>query len=168
MNLDMLEALQWQKGNDKLYWESFWNKKEKKTDIVNFEIKYKIKLPKEYINILLNYQNAELKDDKSIKFYSNILECEVEYSTWEFLAIWYNELVSFTSYIDRKLNHIESFPLQIIPFSNLWNGDMICFDYRYSNNNPFIVVWHCQAEPWSSEELSYLAKNFSSFLKNIK
>lgn len=58
----------------------------------------------------------------------------------------------------------EFFPQNLVPFAEVGNGDYICFDYRQDpqTDNPSVVYWSHEDAP--EESVSFLAKDFESFL----
>jgi hypothetical protein len=63
----------------------------------------------------------------------------------------------------------EFFPPQLVAFSEIGNGDFICFDYSVSgwdDPDPPIVYWNHEKNP--EEAVSDIAINFEAFLKRLK
>jgi SMI1-KNR4 cell-wall len=61
------------------------------------------------------------------------------------------------------------FPRHLIPFAEVGNGDLICFDYSidgFEDLNPPIVYWiHDNPEGY---EIADVAINFEEFINNLK
>jgi len=62
----------------------------------------------------------------------------------------------------------EFFPEGLIAFAETGGGDLICFDYRNSKDNPDpeIVYWNHEGEV--GKDVSFIAKNFEEFMSILK
>ena len=136
--------------------------------ISEFEIMCGQKFPNSYNTIVTKYNGAYPRPD-SFKFYSKLNKQYVVYGVGIFLpfGVTNNELAIT---MEEIFNDKESgIPNKLIPFSNLGNGDLLCFDYRDITNSlePSIVVWHHDADWYSEEQISFVSKCFDDFLDTI-
>ena len=73
---------------------------------------------------------------------------------------------------DNLLHHYydppEFFPKDLVSFSEIANGDRLCFDYRDNpkTDDPPIVYWNHESA--IDESVSFVSKNFDEFIKRLK
>lgn len=121
------------------------------------------KLPDLYIQLLriTNGCRADYEfsyyDNDFKQFCDNGIQCFYGIKCDEYLDIIYH-----------YLNPPEFFPNHLVAFSDNGGGDMICFDYREDpkTDNPPIVFWNHEAN--EGEDVSFVAKDFDSFIKMLK
>lgn len=60
----------------------------------------------------------------------------------------------------------EFFPENLVAFTEMGNGDHLCFDYSSDKNRPQIVYW-CHDAP-TNKSISFVAKDFEEFMSMLK
>ncbi len=126
------------------------------TDIVKLEGVVGIVLPDSYKEIVKSYDNGrprprcfDLKNREGVVF---------------------NSLLSFSipggDNIFEVYNRTKSdIGKRVLPFADDPFGNLICFDYRETDNNPPIVFWDHEADSDAGEEsLKFVANSFDEFL----
>ncbi len=116
-----------------------------------------VKLPEEYVGIALENNGAhptldvfDIKGREEAVF-DSLLEFNPEAGPDIFQ---YYDILKSNSGIDR-----------LLPFARDPFGNLICFDYRETDNNPPIVFWDHEADSDAGEEpLHFIANSFGEFL----
>ncbi len=133
--------------------------------VATFEKMLGVLFPDEYKNIVEKYNGAFIVDKNIFRFYSNLVDAEVEYGSGMFLA--YGEIPDVTETMEIKYKHPpEGFVEGLVMFSALGNGDALCFDYREKTvgGDPKVVVWHHEGTPGEMNEISFVAESFKGLL----
>jgi hypothetical protein len=117
-------------------------------------------LPESFYQFIKNNDGAHI-NPANFTYYDYTFKNYVSNLVGGFLCI--NEQAT-TSITKKYYSPPEDFPKRVVPFSSTPNGDYICFDYRNDpdTDNPSIVMWNHEGE--SGEDISYVAKDFDSFL----
>jgi hypothetical protein len=135
------------------------------------EKKWKLMLPLDYRNFLLNY-NGGIPNEKSF-------ECNGHnYAVTRFLCIlrdfhdtqlgWYDISVVESQIGERLTDNEDLIGVEVLPIVELFAGDYVCLDYRESKDNPTVCVWnHEESEDFSP--VTYKASNsFTEFIERLK
>ncbi|MFP5350243.1 MAG: SMI1/KNR4 family protein [Gammaproteobacteria bacterium] len=133
-------------------------------DLLKLEREIGFELPERYKQIAAKYDGARPVKKTDVDFYSVFDKRNDFCDIGRFL-----EYVRRTYPIQTRLwnwtHKPETLPEKCVAFSELGNGDLICFDYRESKE-PKIVLWHFHGtEP--DETISFVANNFDEFLEKL-
>lgn len=148
-----------------LIWDSYYGEGDL-PKITDFEKCINCNLPEEYKKTVKKYNGAFIANKNVFRFYSNLVEQEVEYGTGMFLP--YGDIDGVTETMELKRQYPpEGFVDGLIIFSALGNGDFLCFDYRkvIKTANPSIVIWHHEGTSGGADEISLIAQSYNEFLK---
>jgi hypothetical protein len=124
-----------------------------------------VKFPESFINITkLGDQIVPLNKEFTFKNkYNNLL---IEAEIGSFLSF---DSKNKYNILRRYFLMPSFFPRTLIPFAEVGNGDLICFDYSidgFEDKNPPVVYWiHDNPEGY---EIADVAINFDEFLKKLK
>ncbi|MFM2479674.1 SMI1/KNR4 family protein [Celerinatantimonas sp. MCCC 1A17872] len=133
--------------------------------INSFENKLGYKFPKEYKEIVSQYNGAFVVNKNIFRYFSNLVLEEVDMGSGMFLP--FGAIDGGTETMELKYKFPpEEFTKGLVIFSVLGNGDALCFDYRTKSNIEFpsIVVWHHEGTAGDKNEISEVAANFYEFL----
>ncbi len=130
-------------------------------DVIEFENSNKIKLPKDYIDILLNHHGSRVfPSDFSIHIDGE----KEEYSIDAFLEL-HKDDGEFGSIIDYMeiLREDNGLPERVIPFGIDAGGNLVCLDYQDSEIDPKIVFWKHD----ENRGFDYISVSFYEFMNNL-
>lgn len=133
--------------------------------LINFiEKEMGIKMPQTYITLVQECDGGSPQ------------KCDFEYYDESFGEIWGSGIGCFLELNESRYSNLlkvfkhppEFFPEGLIAFAETGGGDFICFDYRQGKDHPDppIVYWNHEAE--IGKDVSFVASNFSEFLKILK
>lgn len=126
-------------------------------DIERIERYFKIKLPEDYVKCALKY-NGGTPDA------FNIFDINGDSGSFQNL-IDIRENSPHGDIIESYENIKDRLIGKIVPFGKESCGNLICFDYRNSTENPSVVFWdHERAFLNPAEGLTFICNTFSEFL----
>ncbi len=135
--------------------------------INDFERTLGVVLPKEYKDIVAEYNGAFIVNKGAFRYFNRLTGEEEVRSAGMFLP--FGQIKNVTETMEIKLQYPpEDFPQGLVIFSAMGNGDALCFDYHKGPDcNPPIVVWHHEAMSTRDNEISFVAESFADFLEML-
>lgn len=125
-------------------------------NIINFRFPYPFKK-------VLRFNNGGIPKKDAFEFWDESLKKNTRSGIGQFIPLLstaYNSIVSLLK------SPPEFFPANLVPFAEVGNGDLICFDYAKNEFNPPIVYWHHEYD--EGEDVSFVAEDFNAFLNILK
>ena len=122
--------------------------------ILNVEMIFEVKFPKDFVKVMMKNDGAYPKPNRfnlngNEEIFNNLLSFSEEDSS--------NMIDTYNDVKDRLVE-------KVIPFAEDPFGNLICFDYRTSNQ-PTIVFWeHEKAFNDKESAMSYLCESFTDLL----
>lgn len=135
------------------------------------EKKWRINLPEEYKEFILQYSGA-------IPCYKSFSCSEGNYKVERFLCIlkdlnenefgWYDISVVESQIGERLTSNEELIGIELLPIAKLLKNDYLCLDFGKSELNPSVCVWSNE-ESGEFEPVTYwVANNFEDFCNLLK
>ena len=151
--------------------ERVWNKKlESKPrcfieNIEEIELEKTIIFPKMYVGLML-LQNGGYLDKDSFE-YLDVYRSETIGECAMFLSIGHYSMGRFYETVEQYLSDPpEFFHENLIPFAENGGGNLVCFDYRSTKEEPPIVFW-CHDDN-EGEDVHFVANSFEEFLNMLQ
>ena len=136
------------------------NKFESLEQICEFENKYKIELPCDYKQFLLQYGSSYVEDGF---FYKAIEKSEItpedEYDSADYF--YGNDLV------DNMDVYSEEFKQKLVPIANANGGDYICIGVKDEYKDK-VYYWMHESSENMEESLSLIAHSFADFIDSFE
>lgn len=136
--------------------------------LVEKERKWRLSLPKDYKEFILQYNGGVPRD--------NSFNCNSHrYAITRFLCIlknvkqgtggWYDISVVESQIGERLTDNEDLIGIEVLPIAELFSGDYLCLDFRENKLHPSICVWSHE-ESREFEPVTYFVSNdFASFLE---
>ena len=145
--------------------KDFWKYDENRAgtsieDIKNVENKLDIKFSKKYVELMIEHNGGRVK--KNIFEYFDKYENKIFEGNIYLLPLNRPDFSLLETYSDPP----EFFPEGLVPFADDGGGNLTCFDYRKTKENPSIVFWvHDDPE---GEDVHFVANNFDDFVAMLR
>ena len=147
----------------KLKWD-FYESPPTNKEIDFIEEKIDIRFPRDFIACVKDYNEGSPSP--------RIFDCKSQFDGKN-IETSFGGLMSFNpediEYILQSYKVLRSEHSQdlIVPFAADAGGNLICFDYRETKENPPVVYWEHEAYP-PEKAITYLAPTFTDFLKMLR
>lgn len=138
--------------------------------LVKREKSWRIKLPEDYRQFLTRYNGCIPKRQVfSCGSWEYVLErflCLV--ADYEQEAAIYDIAVVESQVGDRLTSNPDQLGIDILPIAALFSGDLLCLDYRQSQEQPSISIWYHETSYEFEPDLKRVAENFTEFLNLLR
>jgi hypothetical protein len=142
------------------------------SDISKFERCHRIILPIEFKSVLKKGNGAVpiqngFEQECRERFIESML-CLLENPSKDEVNGWHDISVVITQIGSRLTDDPNLIGSDVIPFADLFAGDLVCLDFRRHPKSPTVVVWNHETSKEFNPDFDKVADSFSEFEKNLK
>ena len=129
-------------------------------DVKKIEEIIQIKLPDFYVALIQKHDGGNIYAD-SFFYFDVYKNCKCKGS----IGLMYSLSNGEESILRDWLYPSEFFPKGLVAFADDGGGNLTCFDYRNTKENPPVVFWSCEDD--EGEDVHFIANNFEEFINML-